>query len=170
MSIEKRAAPFVRVRQAIARAYGVPLERRMQRLIARLGGRPSAAGSMPPPLGAPPAVTEPPRPPSGPPARGATLTPTLPGSPPSAVGASMPVRPTRRTTSTSFPAGRPPPPVAPPEAATTSSADRLADSEPPSAPGTVGRGVGLLQRDATPSVRPARRRRGPLTFDMAKPA
>jgi hypothetical protein len=165
MSIEQRAAPFVRVRQAIARAYGVPLERRMQRLIARLGGRPSAAGSMPPPLGAPPAVTEPPRPPSGPPARGASLAPAPAGLPPSAVGASMPIRPTRRTTSTSFPAGRAPLPAAPPEAAATSAAARSTDSEPPSAPGTRG---GLLQRDASPSVRAARRRRGPLTFDMAK--
>ena len=38
MSLEQRAAPAVRVHQAVARAYGVPLDRRMLRLIARLGG------------------------------------------------------------------------------------------------------------------------------------
>src|ERR1019366_8113031 len=38
MGIEQRAAPAVRVLEAVARAYGVPLERRMLRLLARLGG------------------------------------------------------------------------------------------------------------------------------------
>src|SRR3984957_1180692 len=67
MAIEQRAAPAVRVKQAIARIYGVPLERRMQRLVSRLSGDAPATGSMPPPLGIIPAVMEPPRPPSGPP-------------------------------------------------------------------------------------------------------
>src|SRR5579859_792119 len=69
MTIEQRAAPAVRVKQAIARIYGLPLERRMQRLVARLAGEPATTGSMPPPLGAVPAVAEPPRPPSNPPHR-----------------------------------------------------------------------------------------------------
>src|ERR1019366_8473060 len=68
MTIEQRAAPAVRVKQAIARIYGVPLERRMQRLVARLSGGAPGSGSMPPPLGTVPLVMEPPRPPSAPPA------------------------------------------------------------------------------------------------------
>src|SRR6202167_5284663 len=62
MTIEQRAAPAVRVKQAIARIYGVPLERRMQRLVARLAGEASGSGSMPPPLGASPVVVAIPRP------------------------------------------------------------------------------------------------------------
>ena len=41
LGIDQRAAPAVRVRQAIARVYGIPLERRMERLIARLSGQSS---------------------------------------------------------------------------------------------------------------------------------
>ncbi|MGH7298393.1 MAG: hypothetical protein ACRELB_25865, partial [Polyangiaceae bacterium] len=72
MTIEQRAAPAVRVKQAISRIYGVPLERRMQRLIARLSGEASSSGSTPPPLGLAPAIVQPPRPPSAPPVRYST--------------------------------------------------------------------------------------------------
>src|ERR1700722_180085 len=58
MNLEQRAAPAVRVHQAMARAYGVPLDRRMLRLIARLGGDSPDAGSTPPPLGSAPGVPE----------------------------------------------------------------------------------------------------------------
>src|SRR5580704_15973482 len=44
MAIEQRAACAVRVRQAISRVYGVPLERRMQRLVARLAGQTTQMG------------------------------------------------------------------------------------------------------------------------------
>lgn len=70
VGIEQRVAPAVRVKQAIARIYGVAIERRMQRLVAKLGGAPLASGSMPPPLGQSPDVMEPPRLPSAPPVRG----------------------------------------------------------------------------------------------------
>jgi hypothetical protein len=48
MRIEEVAAPAVRVWQAVARAYGVQLDRRMHRLIGRLSGDASFAGSLPP--------------------------------------------------------------------------------------------------------------------------
>jgi hypothetical protein len=48
MTLEQRAAPAVRVQQAVAKAYGVPLERRMVRLIARLSGDASGGNSLPP--------------------------------------------------------------------------------------------------------------------------
>jgi hypothetical protein len=40
--VEQRVAPMVRVREALARAYGAPLERRLQRLLTRLGSAPIA--------------------------------------------------------------------------------------------------------------------------------
>lgn len=148
LHIDQRVAPAVRVRQAIARVYGVPLERRMERLVARLAGEPSGnSGSMPPPLGAAPQVVEAPRPPSAPPPR---------------------------LTSRSFPAARavsaPPPEVAspsqPPAGQAGASAEKL-DSEPPSQP--LGGGhAGLLQREVSAGARAVRRRRGPLTLDAAK--
>ncbi len=70
MHIEQRAALAVRVRQAIASAYELPLERRVQRLVARLSGQPWTPGSMPAPLGAIPEVPRMPMLPS--------LTATLP--------------------------------------------------------------------------------------------
>jgi len=138
LGIDQRVAAVVRVRQAISRVYGVPLERRMQRLVARLSGEPASAhGSMPPPLGAAPHVPEAPRPPSAPPPR---------------------------TTSRSFPAVRPPSTPAHP----ATQPPRKMDSAPPSAPLAVEHRVGLLQREPTASARPAKRRRGPITLDAAK--
>jgi hypothetical protein len=142
LGIEQRVAPAVRVRQAIARVYGVPLERRMERLVARLAGEPSTSGSMPPPLGASPQVVEAPRPPSMPPPR---------------------------LTSRSFPAARA---VSAPPAANTPSqppppVEEKLESEPPSQP--LGGGhAGLLQREVGAGARAVRRRRGPLTLDAAK--
>ncbi|HEY8087829.1 MAG TPA: hypothetical protein VIF09_08290, partial [Polyangiaceae bacterium] len=146
MTIEQRAAPAVRVKQAIARIYGVPLERRMQRLVARLAGEASGTGSMPPPLGTAPVVVAPPRPPSAPPVRHATSR----SFPAAKVAAAEP---------TPDPA-----PVAPPLE------DLLAEpeSEPPSTPVVPERRTGLLQREVPQSVRSARRRRGPVTFETAK--
>jgi hypothetical protein len=52
LAIEQRASTAVRVHEAIARLYGVPLERRMQRLVARLGGGSLPDAAVPtPPLG-----------------------------------------------------------------------------------------------------------------------
>jgi hypothetical protein len=139
MKITQRAAPAVRVRQAIARIYGVPLDRRMQRLVARLSGEPSSTGSMPPPLGAVPDLVAPPRPPSAP--------------------------PLIRTTSRSFPAARPVEPSSAPPAAAQAA---LPDSSPPATPVVPERRPGLLQREIPPSMRAGRRRRGPVTFEVAK--
>lgn len=43
--LEQRAAPVVRIRQAIARDYGLPLDRRTLRLVAKLEGRPDPSPS-----------------------------------------------------------------------------------------------------------------------------
>lgn len=49
--IEQWAAPLVRIRQALARDYGVALDRRMLRLVAKLEGHPDPSpSSMPAPL------------------------------------------------------------------------------------------------------------------------
>ncbi|HEY1693017.1 MAG TPA: hypothetical protein VGG39_12700 [Polyangiaceae bacterium] len=160
MAIEQRAALAVRVKQAIAKTYGVPLERRMQRLVARLSGESTVSGSMPPPLGMAPSVIEPPRPPSGPPAP-------------------------RNPTSRSFPAARPlsndalavieaavvRPEPSPDEVETAPApvvVARAPDSEPPSTPAVAERRTGLLQREVPHAVRAARRRRGPVTLEAAK--
>ncbi|HEY8041916.1 MAG TPA: hypothetical protein VIF15_19065 [Polyangiaceae bacterium] len=163
MSIEQRAAPAVRVRQAIARVYGVPLERRMQRLVARLSGEASVSGSMPPPLGAAPAVVEPPRPPSAPPVRSGT--PAMGSARPStAAPSTLPSMPARRITSANFLAARPVPPEEPPVA----EEGPRPDSSPPSSPLAPERRGGLLQRDVPQTARTTRRRRGPITFEAAK--
>jgi hypothetical protein len=155
MTIEQRVAPAVRVRQAIAQAYGVPLERRMQRLLARLSGQAPQDGSTPPPLETAPAVVEPPRPPSTPPAARSASSRKLPASPLLEHHDTLPFQ----TVPTS------PALVAPPPAA------EAPDSSPSpvsSVTGPPGRRTGLLQREIPPSVRSARRRRGPITFDAAK--
>ncbi|HEY2516242.1 MAG TPA: hypothetical protein VGI39_35465, partial [Polyangiaceae bacterium] len=40
MRVVQRISPMVRVRESLARAYGAPLERRLQRLLSRLGPAP----------------------------------------------------------------------------------------------------------------------------------
>jgi hypothetical protein len=188
MTIEQRAAPAVRVKQAIARIYGIPLERRMQRLIARLSGEPSTAGSMPPPLGAVPAVAEPPRPPSAPPrTTSRNFLAARPFPPPQEIA--TPVAPPPPAAAPPVAPPPPPPlpehavpehvqeelvthePGIPPAEEVVSSRPRpspVSDSAPPSSPVTAERRAGLLQREVPQSVRSARRRRGPLTFDAAK--
>jgi hypothetical protein len=163
MAIESRAAPIVRVREAIARVYGAPLERRMQRLVMRLAGMPSSSGSMPPPLGSVPAVPEPPRPPSAPPVRGTpafgipAVTPGLAGTP------SMQPR---RSTAIGIGVTHPPEAFKPMGSIPAITAPP--DSRPPSTPMVAERRGGLLQREVAPGARTSRRRRGPLTLDAAK--
>jgi hypothetical protein len=99
MGLEQRAAPAVRVHQAVARAYGVPLDRRMLRLIARLGGSTPEIGSTPPPLGVAPDVPEPPRPRSSPP----TIRQRT-GPPAAVVGRLAAKVPGHRITNAGFPA------------------------------------------------------------------
>ncbi|MCE7892917.1 MAG: hypothetical protein DYH12_24965, partial [Sorangiineae bacterium PRO1] len=49
--IDQRVAPLVRIRQALCRDYGLPLDRRMLRLVAKLEGRADPSpSSMPAPL------------------------------------------------------------------------------------------------------------------------
>jgi HEAT repeat protein len=156
MTIEQRAAPAVRVKQAIARIYGVPLERRMQRLVARLSGEAPSSGSMPPPLGAVPSVMEPPRPPSAPPVGRSTARNFLAARAVSADADVPPPAPDTSPRGLSAPPVAYPPPSEPP------------DSAPPSTPVLVERRTGLLQREVPQSVRTARRRRGPVTFETAK--
>jgi hypothetical protein len=68
LTIEQRIAPLVRIRQAISRDYGLPLDRRSQRVIAKLEGRPDPSPSVAPsPLDQAPDMASLPRPPSIPP-------------------------------------------------------------------------------------------------------
>ena len=156
VEIEQRAALAVRVRQAIARVYRSPLERRMQRLVAQLAGEPvPSGGSMPPPLGAAPAVNVPASP-GGLPVLAAPLSAAVPASvipgPPAPAFPSMPRRTSARgsgKTGSDKPAA--PGPAAAPPAESASE-----------------RAVGLLERKVAPAARAARRRRGPLTIEAAK--
>lgn len=68
VSLTQEVAPLVRIRQAISRDYGLPLDRRSARVIARLEGRPDPSPSIAPaPLAAAPDIAALPRPPSIPP-------------------------------------------------------------------------------------------------------
>jgi type II secretion system (T2SS) protein E len=160
VAIEQRAAPAVRVQQAIMRLYGQPLDRRMQRLVARLSGQPVPSGDGTPPPGAiraapgrPPAPSlgtskaTAPTPPLGSPVARIALTTEAGGSPP----APAPSTPRRRRTAPGFPAAAPP----------------ALESSPPSTPVVPERRGGLLQRDIPMSARSTRRRRGPIPLDTA---
>jgi hypothetical protein len=148
MSIEQRAAPAVRVHQAVSRAYGVALDRRMQRLVGRLSGVVPAGGSLPP-LGAPSKV-----PPSGRPA----------SAPPVVVGRLVANSPNRSKTESGFPAvsigqGAPGAQPATASAARPEGPPNPAPSEPRAA---------LLQREISSQGPAVRRRRGPLTAEAAR--
>jgi HEAT repeat protein len=68
VTIAQRVAPLVRIRQAISRDYGMPLDRRSLRVLARLEGRPDPSPSVAPaPLASAPDMASFPRPPSIPP-------------------------------------------------------------------------------------------------------
>jgi len=49
VSLSQLIAPLVRIRQAIAACYGIPLDRRMMRLVAKLEGRPDPSPTVAPP-------------------------------------------------------------------------------------------------------------------------
>lgn len=202
--VAQRVSPLFRIRQAIAREYDVPLERRYQRLLARLTGKEMPApNSLPPLLGVPPMVAEPPRIPSDIPRLGTVEMPAV--KVPS-------VAPERRNTPLSNPP--PPPPQPSPEPATTAAREAAADEVPrtspsghpysapavvpmpqhpavvmaavphaPAMPSGVGEAApstgptspratsdlppGSFRRPSAPAPRPTRRRRGPLTLDVA---
>jgi hypothetical protein len=178
MPVEQRVAPMVRIRQALAATYGLPLERRMQRLIARLSGKPPAGGSIPPLVSHPPAMVEPPRPPSTPPFRPSpafgTATTTMPKHRITSAGFPMPALPVVEGVEGVDPAantvllhdGEPlglPPRVstAPPPAISDAPA-----AGPTSRPPSIK--PSLLQRDVVAGARASRRRRGPITLELAK--
>lgn len=65
LPIEQKIAPLFRIRQALARDYGIPIDKRIARLIQKVVSKgPSLASYMPPPLESQPNVRVPPRPPS----------------------------------------------------------------------------------------------------------
>jgi hypothetical protein len=167
LAIDQRAAPVVRVRQAIARLYEVPLDRRLQRLVARLSGAPTPFPSpaVTPPLGFP--LTRMPERSEG--AGGKADIIRLPERSEGAGGyggAPRSLTPSivRRQTSGGFPGTASPPVAQPPLPQSVAP-----DADPASAPmPPAQRRTGLLQRDVSTGVRAARRRRGPLTLDTAK--
>jgi hypothetical protein len=162
MAVEQRAASTVRVRQAIARTYGLPLDRRVERLLGRMSGKPAASlGSMPPPLGAAPKVTEPPRPLAEAAERAGRATPAFgTGAIPLVRKVGVPSVVPHKVTSAGFPAA--------------SGASGASEGQAPQAGGPPAAGGGrelsgrLLERPVSASARVSRRRRGPLTLETAK--
>ena len=113
LPIEQRIAPLFRIRQALTRDYGLPLDKRTARLITKIvHNGPRIASTFPPPLESSPMHRAPPRPPS----------------------------------------------IAPPP---------LARSAEPARKRTTPQGT-FVRRMEVPPARPVRRRRGPLTLDVAK--
>jgi Type II secretion system (T2SS), protein E, N-terminal domain len=200
LAIDQRVAPAVRVHEAIARLYGLPLDRRMRRLVARLSGDPVPAGTTPVPTPArgvmaarrspvsPAIEAEPPSPPAAVPVarialaadrveRRAASVATAASSPGGA--------PVRHRPSPIFPATQPsarafdaiaavvaaaepsPPRKAQAAPVRDPRATDVSRPDPPMTPVVAERGPGLLQREIPPSVRPARRRRGPITLAAA---
>ncbi|MBX3209072.1 MAG: hypothetical protein KF764_28825 [Labilithrix sp.] len=112
LAIEQRIAPLFRIRQALARDYGLPLDKRTTRLITKVVHKgPRIASTFPPPLESSPLHRAAPRPPS----------------------------------------------IAPPP---------LPSMEPPRT--TAAAQGTFVRKSEAPPARPARRRRGPLTSDLAK--
>jgi hypothetical protein len=167
MGIDQHAAPAVRVLEALSRTYGVTLERRMQRLLVRLGGGELELGSTPPPLGVVPAVPEPPRPPSSPPSRS-----IHPG--PAVAGRIVPQAQGHRKTSTGFPAVRgpmaaeTPAPAPEPSPAPAPAPAPAQASAPDPAVSSAPEARTLVQREAVTTPRTGRRRRGPITVEAAR--
>ncbi|MDP9034966.1 MAG: HEAT repeat domain-containing protein [Myxococcota bacterium] len=137
-AVEQRAASAIRVRQAIARAYGLPLEPRLQRLLSRFA-----------------AETE------GRPAR--SQTPAFGSLASRAPASTIPVPAVaRRRTSTNFLAGGKSLEWAP--SAALASPDQV-DGAPAPLDGTER--LRPVQRETAPSPRISRRRRGPITMESA---
>ena len=160
LAIDQRIAPAVRIKQAITRLYGRPLERRMQRLVARLAGVAVPEGSTPP-LGSPVASVPPPTPaPSSP---GHVTARGFPAAVPTqqsleAVASGVPAD-SSRSLEAAAAAGL--------DGEAAPSGRAIPDSDPPSTP-LVAEHPGLIQRDIPSTARAGRRRRGPVVFDDAK--
>ncbi|CAN5792989.1 hypothetical protein BH09MYX1_BH09MYX1_27200 [soil metagenome] len=180
MRIEQVYALFVRVRQALAAAYGAPLDRRLDALLLRLNGQDARLpSSRPPLLQNAPIVTQPPRPASVPPYRlspayGIPATPAFVPDTDETPAPSIEMPPptplrSRTTTEAGFPAPRLEPvtdgpahplTIPPPTARTTGAYVSPTVVAPPPAPTFV-------QATAN-STRPVRRRRGPLSVKGAQ--
>ncbi len=191
MRIEQTFALHVRLRQALASAYGAPLDRRLDALLLRLSGQDARLpSSRPPLLGGAPVVAVPPRPASVPPYRlspayGTPLqkvpepaesgpdtdqTPApvlerIPTPPPVPV---MEAAPKSRTTEAGFPAphletanGPSPPVTVPPPVSRTTGAYASPTIVAPPPART-------FVHATSNTTRPVRRRRGPLTAGGAE--
>lgn len=114
VGIAQRLVPLVRIRQALAREFGLPLERRYERLIMRLSGEHHVTSSSRPPLlhEAPPAPL--------PPGPDLLARPGFIGAPP------VP----RKVTSAGFPAVRADAPVLAPDAIVPNRIVSLSDAAP----------------------------------------
>ncbi|MCL2778097.1 MAG: hypothetical protein FWD73_08840 [Polyangiaceae bacterium] len=130
--VHQRLVPLVRIRQALARDFGIPLGERFQRLLSRLSGV------------------------SGAPLSGET-TPTA-----SAASAASAIAPSTAAPITKLP---PRPPSHPPVALVLEKVGSY--PPPPMAAGAPRTLVRNADAPDAPPPRPPRRRRGPLTFDMA---
>ncbi|WP_170228960.1 hypothetical protein [Polyangium fumosum] len=97
VEIRQSVAPLVRIRQAIAEAYQIPLDRRFLRLVAKLESRPDPSPTVVPP----PRSTEPPRGTFRPPPERLAEPPVATPQPPTqtpdtlVAGAPPPLAPTR---------------------------------------------------------------------------
>ena len=162
--IEQQVAPLVRIRQALARDYGVALDRRMLRLVAKLEGRADPSpSSMPAPLrGGPAGFPALPRPASVPP-----------------IG--YPMAMTQRSSEPAMPVGAPPaaepafpapplaelraeaPPPAPAQVTTLITPRHPSEKVPPKTPAPPRWLVGTPGRE-----RGRKRHRGPYTAAQAE--
>ncbi len=193
--VEQRIALHVRIRETIARVYGAPLDRRVERLLARLAGREaSLPSSRPPLLQNMPEVQPPPRPASVPPFRlspayGVPAAQRAPSSPPESELTPSPA-PVSSQAPDTLVMVQPPAlsqPAAPPLSASPAAhritaagfpAPQPSGGSPGATPLTVPpptRVTGAYAEQhatfvkATSNVvRPVRRRRGPVTLDQAK--
>jgi hypothetical protein len=138
LRIDQRLALPVRVQQALARTYGAPLDRRAERLLARLAGQEAADLARP-------TTPAPPRAPTIPPERPPSITaseapPAFPQESPTAPSARMPI---------------------PPRSGATLDMLAAVTLQPPAEPAT-------FMKSGGGEPRPLRRRRGPLTLEAAK--
>lgn len=151
LPVAMRVAPHVRVRQALHHAYGIALDARVERLVARIEGR---GEKRPTSVPAPnlPAFVRLPRPPSDLPSVRTPIEPQLPVTVPPPVA-----RPSTKPTEA--------PPPERQELAIVTPIEVIAPPE--HVPSTNAHATFVHERATTPK-RPERRRRGPLTADVAK--
>lgn len=164
--LEQRAAPVVRIRQAIARDYGLPLDRRTLRLVAKLEGRADPSpSSMPPPMHGAAETALLPRPASVPP----MVYPPETGLAPPGSRATPPPAPEPETQPKPAPAPSPPPPSAAEAQAATTRRERTRPPQapPPKESGASGPASRAVRTIAVPE-RGRRRHRGPYTAAMAE--